>query len=144
MTENNTLSDAPINLVDALLAESNDDGVETFTLTVGKGHALKGQLVRDADGLNKMFRRARVFIKKTKANTPPSWHPYLPISEDVAQGMAFMEAMLVEPKLSHLDMLRLAKGAGGYFLTISADLKAKALGLQVDMDVEGIDDEGNA
>lgn len=133
----------PINLLEALLSEAKQEA-ETFTFTVGKGgHKLTARHITDADSLNKIFRRAAKLSKRNASNVPPAWRPYLPISEEVAQGMAFMEVMLIDPKWGHLDMLRLARDAGGYFLSIMAELKAQALGNLVGQAVEEIDDEGN-
>lgn len=135
----------PLNLLETLLEEAGaDQAEETFTIYAGRGqHPIEAKVVRDADALNKIFRRARALSKKTTANTPPSWHPFLPISTGTAEGMAFMEAMLVSPKWSHLEMLKLAKLAGGYFLQISMELKQKAFNVQIQADADEIDAEGN-
>lgn len=130
-----------LNLIDELITEAGGDEAEAeFTFPTSTGRVFRAKRIRSAAALSKVLARAKKLKDRTKSNTPETWHPYLPITEETARGVAFLEASLIEPKLSTLDCLKLADKAGAYFMEISGHVMADAFNAQAQRDTEAVDD----
>lgn len=131
----------PLNLVDELIQESGGNSEEAeYTFEATSGRTFRARRLRSAGELAKVIARSRRLLTRTDKNTPAAWHPYLPISNEVAIGTSFIEAGLIEPKLSTLDCLRLAEKSGAYFLEISRNLQAEAYNVQAERDEADVED----
>jgi len=119
----------PRNVLDELLDETApaEGDEQTFAFVASTGRKFIGRLARSADEIAAIMRRGKALEKLSKGRTPPTYHPYLPLSPDTARGIAFLERCLVEPKLSTLDCVTLAAKRGAYFLEISGEVQARVL-----------------
>lgn len=129
--------------IDDLLGESGGESGETFTFVSAQtGRAFTGKSLQSADEISKVFRRAKHLANLSAAKTPPIYHQYLPLSETTARGVAFIEEVLLEPKLTTFDAIQLSAKRGAYFLEIVNGLQSTLLTQQRDADNEAIETLG--
>lgn len=131
------------NLIDDLVAETGaESGAETWEYESSTKRVWRFRAVRSSKRLAKALKRAQTLLKRTKANTPDTWHKHLPLDEQTARAVAFLEESMVEPKLSTLQLLELSERAGALFLEISGKVLGHAFNLQAARDEEEIDELG--
>lgn len=141
----------PVSLIDEILAEvGSDEALHEFSPATAPGRRFRCKVLRSADDLSAGLKRMRRFQKMSTANTPPAWHPYVPVGVETSRTLAYAEASHLEvragddtwQRLSTLDMLKLAKGAGALFLEIGGEVMSAQLGAQATRDEEALDELG--
>jgi hypothetical protein len=132
-----------MSLIDELLDESKPAAEsEEWEYTASTKRVFKFRTLPSAADYEKISDRKTKLEKRTTKNTPPLWHPFLPISPNIAMKVALLEATLVEPKLSTVDLLKLANCRGGYFLELASEAATKISIRQAENDDEEMEELG--
>jgi hypothetical protein len=138
----------PSSVIDDLLKESapkDGRGSEAWQFKADStGRVFECRIPRDADKIGEILKRGKNLAKLTVKNSPPSWHPYLPLSESVAVNATIIAECVIEPKITQQDAVRLAKERGAYFMEITAHVKGELLGSHVRAEEEEIEALGEA
>jgi hypothetical protein len=132
-----------MSLIDELLDESKPAAEsEEWEYKASTGRTFKFRTLPSAADYERISDRKGKLEKRTTKNTPAIWHPFLPISPNIAMKVALLETTLVEPKLSTVDLLKLANLRGGYFLELAAEATTKISVKQTETDDEEMDELG--
>lgn len=82
---------------------------EFFEVKLPGGDVIKFRNIRTLTERKELQRALASFgdLLESGKSVPPTWKPYLPIDRDVAESLAVISHLSVEPKLSHFDVIRL-------------------------------------
>lgn len=80
----------------------------TFTIDLGNDDKFVIRNITSVSDFNKVRKRAQELIALNKSgNVPPAWKPFMPISDEVAEIVAKLTMLVVEPKFNDVEALQL-------------------------------------
>lgn len=116
-------------------------GESEFTFEVA-GETLKAKLLADATDVITLERQVAQ-VRKSLKRAPAEWQQYLPADEQVIRMAVYCERLMIEPPMTFLDGLMMAKQAGVLFLQIGTQVLERATGSAAQGETEAIDDAKN-
>jgi preprotein translocase subunit Sss1 len=133
-----------MDLIEELIAQetgkSSGDPDRISAYRTPSGRRMTYSVPTSADEISRIIKRGKQIA--TLANATPEWQEFLPVSADTAMGVAFIAELSVDPKLSDLDALKLASGAGAVFLSYAGAIKTEVLVGRLDGETAEIDAAG--
>lgn len=131
-------------LLDDLLSESlpEKDTEEEWEFEASTGRVFKCHIPKDADSIERLLKGAKKLTRLTKQNSAAPFHPFLPVSETVSDGVNLLTSCVTDPKLTQVDWLQLAKVRGAYFLELVGQVKLRVLAGHIKQEEEAIEDMG--
>lgn len=130
--------------LDELMAAYGGKESDTFTFALDDGRLFCARTIHDSSAIMEIEKKVKHVQKVIeKKRVPSEWLPFLPIDAGVLRMCVYCEELLLEPKLSLLDALKLAKQCGMLIPTLGAHLLEGMAGIVTEAEVEEIDDLKN-
>ena len=123
-------------------------GVQEFSIAVGsEARAVRIEINPDADSILRIRAKASDYAFKAGGDFPPAWAQWVgaEISTNIATRIAYAEGCKVaiypreggEPeRITALDLLKMARRAGGIFMVLTDEILGRVNGLNLSMEVE--------
>lgn len=116
--------------IDGFLADIQNENTEV-SVTI-KGHVLRFKVVSDSAELAKIKAKAGMLADATAKKVPGPWADYTPMDRSTAGRVALLAEISIEPKLSELDCMKIAKQNALFFDTVMEALD-QATRIEVDV-----------
>ena len=138
------MSETQPTTLDALLSRYEKTDGEEYEFTISGGEVFRARALASSVHIEKLERRIKMMLAKCNDPLPPDeWKPYLPVTENAVRDAVYAAELLIEPKLTFLDMLRLSHTCGMVALEIGANLVKNTAGIVIKQEQEEIEDLKN-
>lgn len=119
--------------VDQFLADIASESSE-IVITI-KGHSLRFNVLTDAVELGRIKAKARELVAFLGKKQSGPFEGLTPVDPETAGRVAMLSELSIEPKLSHVDILKIARREALFFDSVIAALDRAS---EVDMQVEQV------
>ena len=117
---------------------------DEIQIPIHNGLVLTARAAKDASELIALEKRAAQMTKILQERPAPHLLPYLPAAEEVVRLAVICEALMLDPKMTLQDGLRLGKEFGFLLVEIGASLAPQARAIASENEMEAIEAEKNA
>jgi hypothetical protein len=115
----------------------------TFEFVLSGGEKLKAKTLTDASALLDMEKKSKTFIKLAQFSPLDEWKPFLPANENILKMSVFVSELMVEPQMSLVECLDLAKNCGIMFMDLAAKVMEKTSNQITAITVEALEEAKN-
>lgn len=116
---------------------------EVYTITLPGGEVLKAKTLPDSSAWTKLKDYARLQVRICQKGPMPDWTPFLPASPEVIASAVICEALLVEPKMTFVEGLRMGKECGMLLTAIADEIGRHAVAQAETLEAQEVTDRKN-